>query len=50
MFANEVRNGVVSVGYKINPTLFSKVSGENNVIEKEQFTVEGCEHNLLEIC
>ena len=46
MLANEVRNGIISIGRQINP----KLSVKNNMIEKEQFTVEGRKHALLEIC
>ena len=49
MLANEIRNGIVSVGYQINRKLFLKLSVKNNVIEKEQFIVEGHKHTLLEI-
>ena len=47
--ANEVKNGIVSTGYQINPKLFSKRFVEKNAIEKEQITVEGCKHILPEI-
>ena len=49
MLVNEVRSGVVSIGHQINPKLFSKLSVRNNMIEKEQFTVEGRKYTLLEI-
>ena len=39
-----------TIGLHINSKLFSKLSGKNNVIEKEQFAAEGRKHTLLEIC
>ena len=49
MLANEVREGIISIGHQINPKLFSKLSVKSNVIKKEQFTVESRKHTLLEI-
>ena len=49
MLANEVRNGIISIGHQINPKLFSKLSVKSNVIKKERFTVESRKNTLLEI-
>ena len=40
MLANEVRNGIVSIGHQIKPKFLSKLFVKKNAIEKEQITVE----------
>ena len=47
--ANKARNGIVSIDHQINLKLLLELSVKKNVIDKEQFTVEGRKHILLEI-
>ena len=45
--ANKARNGIVSIDRQINLKLLLELSVRKNVIDKEQFTVEGRKHTYL---